>query len=296
MAMKIITGYTGEKHITPIDDARLHMGLFGNGEYVLPTGSQLTATIETATEIRIADGELIMQGRYARNDAAYETVLIANGSQGKYRNDLIVARYTKDTSTSIESINLVVITGTASATSATDPEYYTGNIENGETRDFPLYRVRLNGVAIEAVEKLWVLPTMASISANTPEEALSFLGGTSIKKLWQNAKPTSSFAAQTISLDLSGYDFILLVYKGVNSSSHDEVDFAKVGSARYITYARYMATESHIMTQYLRSTSVTTSGVRFEECLVKDFDSKVPSDNNNNGIIPSAIYGIKGVQ
>lgn len=161
MTMKIITGYTGTKHITPADDAGFHRGIFGDGDFVLPSGSQLAATIQSATEVRIADGELVMQGRHARNDSGYQAVAIANGTQGMYRNDLIVARYTKDASTSVESITLVAITGTASSGTASDPAHNTGDIENGETRDFPLYRVKLNGVNIDKVEKLWESPVLS---------------------------------------------------------------------------------------------------------------------------------------
>jgi hypothetical protein len=160
MAMKLITGYTGTKHITPADDAGLHKSIFGDGDFVLHSGSQLAATIQSATEVRIADGELVMQGRHARNDSGYQAVTIANGTQGMYRNDLIVARYTKESSTSVESISLIAITGTATSGTASDPAYSTGNIENGETRDFPLYRVKLNGINIEKVEQLWQSPVL----------------------------------------------------------------------------------------------------------------------------------------
>lgn len=160
MTLKIITGYTGSKHITPADDAGFHKSIFGEGDFVLHSGSQFAATIQSATEVRIADGELIMQGRHARNDSGYQAVAIANGSQGMYRNDLIVARYSKDASTSVESISLVAITGTASSETASDPTYNTGDIENGETRDFPLYRVKLNGITIADVEKLWQSPVL----------------------------------------------------------------------------------------------------------------------------------------
>lgn len=159
--MKIITGFTGEKHITPADDAGLIKGIFGQDDYVLPVGSQFATTIPSNTEIRIADGELVMQGRHARLDSEHESVIIANGEQVMNRHDLIVARYTKDTSTSVESIQLAVITGNAAIT-ATDPEYNTGDIDSGETRDFPLYRVKINGITIEAVEQLWK-PAITSI-------------------------------------------------------------------------------------------------------------------------------------
>lgn len=173
MTMKIITGYTGTKHITPADDAGFHRSIFGDGNYVLHSGSQFAATIQSATEIRIADGELIMQGRHARNDSGYQAVAIANGTQGMYRNDLIVARYSKDASTSVESISLVVITGTASSETASDPTYNTGDIENGETRDFPLYRVKLNGITIDSVEKLWEEPVLSIERGGTGKTTLA---------------------------------------------------------------------------------------------------------------------------
>lgn len=181
--MKIITGYTGEKHITPADDAGLHKSIFGEGDYVLHSGSQLAATIQSATEIRIADGELVMQGRHARNDSGYQAVAIANGTQGMYRNDLIVARYTKDANTSVESISLVAITGTATSGTASDPAHNIGNIENGETRDFPLYRVKLNGINIERVEQLWQLPVLPVECGGTGKNTVA-----GIKSLLELAK------------------------------------------------------------------------------------------------------------
>ena len=163
MTLKIITGYTGEPHITPADDAGFHKSIFGDGDYVLNAGSQFAATIQSATEISIADGELIMQGRHARNDSGSQTVTIANGSQSMNRNDLIVARYTKNSS--IESISLVVITGTATSGTASDPAYNTGSIDKGEARDYPLYRVKLNGITIDKVEKLFdIRKTMGGLS------------------------------------------------------------------------------------------------------------------------------------
>ena len=292
MAMKIITGYTGEKHITPIDDARLHKALFGNGDYVLPTGSQLAATIETATEISIADGELVMQGRYARNDST-QSLAISNGSQGMNRNDLIVARYTKNTITSVESVDLVVITGAATSGTAADPEYNKGDIENGETKDFPLYRVRLNGVAIEAVEQLWVMPTITGISTDTPEEVLQFLGGTNITKLWQNASPTSSFAEQEVlNIPIKGVNFIMAVFNTSTDNTRKYVAFAPVGY--YGEVLRIGNVDYTLALVYLqRRFAVTTAG----KLMFSDTYYKQTSNSVNNGyLIPYAVYGIKGVK
>lgn len=293
--MKIITGYTGEKHITPIDDARLHKALFGGDDYVLPTGSQLAATIETATQISIADGELVMQGRYARNDSA-QSLTINNGSQGMNRNDLIVARYTKNTVTSVESVDLVVITGAATSGTASDPEYNKGEIENGETRDFPLYRVKLNGVAIEAVEQLWVMPTITGISTDTPEEVLQFLGGTNITKLWQNGSPTSDFSGQTISgiADAGGQYPIIMAVFSMNADGRKLVSFTLTGWYGEVQWIGNME-ESQYETFFARRTWCVTQSGNF---IVSNAWSKQGSTSkeNNKYLIPYAVYGIKGVQ
>ena len=81
--MHIITGYTGENHITSADDASLHRAIFGEGDYVLDTGSKFKATIINNNTIRIDDGDLLIQGHLARiNPGDYEEVTIDNGTPG----------------------------------------------------------------------------------------------------------------------------------------------------------------------------------------------------------------------
>ena len=160
--MQIITGYTGESHITSADDASLYRGIFGAGDYVLDVGSKFAATIIDNNTIRIADGDLVIQGHQARiraND--YEEVTIDNGTPGLKRNDLIVARYKKNTTTGIESITLEVVKGIPGET-AVDPDIVQEDLTVGGTqRDFPLYRVSLNGLVLESITSLFtVLPSL----------------------------------------------------------------------------------------------------------------------------------------
>lgn len=197
MAMKIITGYTGEKHITASDDAGLHKGIFGAEDYVLNVGNMFAATIQSATEIRIADGELVMQGRHARIESGYESLVIENGSQGVRRNDLIVARYRKEAGTLVETITLAVIKGTGASGTAIDPTYSTGNIDNGETRDFPLYRVRISGVSIEGIDTLY--KTVSPLS-NTGKKAVCATGTSAAISLKEGefaTVPLSEFLVKT---------------------------------------------------------------------------------------------------
>lgn len=151
--MNIITGYRGEPHITSSQDRAGNQGSYGTGSYVLDVGNKLAATISSSTQVRIADGAICHQGCLANIDAGtYDAVSINNGAQGVNRIDLIVARYTKDSVTGVESIDLVVIQGSSVSGTPTPPSYRTGNIQNGDSPvDMPLYQVRLTGVTLSSV-------------------------------------------------------------------------------------------------------------------------------------------------
>lgn len=150
--MHIVTGYTGENHITSADDASLHRAIFGEGDYVLDTGSKFKATIIDNNTIRIDDGDLLIQGHLARiNPGEYEEVTIDNGTPDSERYDLIVAKYLKDNVTGIESVTIEVIKGTAGAT-PTEPDITQDDLKNGGLeRDFVLYRVLVDGATLDSV-------------------------------------------------------------------------------------------------------------------------------------------------
>ena len=168
MGAHLITGYAGKEHITSEDQGLFNAGAVGTGKYVLPVGSKFSYQIVTNNLIKIRDGVLVNQGRQiniAVND--YEELEIDNGLQALKRNDLIVMRYQKNTDTGIESASLIVIKGVSGET-AVDPSYITGNIINGDTADdFPLYRVKVNGLNIEKVEKMYKeIPSIDTLFSN----------------------------------------------------------------------------------------------------------------------------------
>lgn len=149
--MHLITGYAGQEHIQAIDQGAFNAALIGTGQFVLDKGKVLEAQVISNNQIRILDGELMMQGRFVRLDpGTYVDLAIENGAQGKKRNDLIVARYTKNTVTAIESVDLVVIKGTAVDSNPVDPACTEGDITNGAAtlHDFPLWRIPLDGLNV----------------------------------------------------------------------------------------------------------------------------------------------------
>ena len=146
--LHLITGRAGEKHVSAADDGALNAAVFGTGNYVLNEGGKMAATVVSNNAVRIADGAVMFNGRYIRLEG-YADLTIESGTQGTYRNDLIVVRYTKDTTANTESAKLVVIKGTASGSTAADPTYVDGNILEGAVQaDMPLYRIPLNNVNI----------------------------------------------------------------------------------------------------------------------------------------------------
>lgn len=164
--MHLITGYAGAEHVTAADAGSLHTAIFGSGQYVLDRGNKFAATIVTNNTIRIADGDIMMQGRHVRlAEGSYVDLTIDNSAQGMMRNDLIVARYTKDASTGVEAVNLVVIKGTAAASNPADPAYTAGDIINDHValNDMPLYRVPLDGLNVQTLVPLF---GMASLMAD----------------------------------------------------------------------------------------------------------------------------------
>lgn len=166
--MEIITGYTGKPHVTAEQDRDVNEGIFDTGSFVLKTGSQLAAELVSNNEIKVRDGVLVIQGCTAViKKNTYDSVTIANGSQGMKRIDLIVARYNKNEETKIEEVMLKVIQGTPNASTAAVPTYKTGDIQSGDlVADMPLYKVTLDGLNVTSVDKMFtVIPTLPELSS-----------------------------------------------------------------------------------------------------------------------------------
>lgn len=131
--------------------------------------------------------------------------------------------------------------------------------------------------------------------ATTAEEALRALGGVSITKLWQNARPTSDFAEQTISLALSGYDAVEIEYYASTSKTILDVTKKKIGAKSFLTgYMNQQSTSGYINV-ITRLINVTTSGIKFEKGFAKRTSDNSTASNYNSYCIPYKIYGVKEV-
>ena len=156
MSLNLITGYAGKAHITSAGDGAVNAAIYGGGRYVLNAGECFNYELLSNNQIRIKSGYAMNQGRKIELAVSdYEDIEIDNGLQGVKRCDLIVISYEKNVASGIETATMKVIKGT-SGDDYTDPEYTSGDILSGAILDdFPLYRVKINGLNVEAVEKLF---------------------------------------------------------------------------------------------------------------------------------------------
>lgn len=276
----LVTGYAGQAHVTAADDGSFNTAIFGVGQYVLNVGNKLAASVVTNNKITVSDGDILMQGRHIRlNEGSTVDLTIDNGAQGKLRNDLIVARYTKDAVSGVEEVNLVVIKGTAVDSDPADPEYTSGDIINDHalSNDMPLYRVPLNGLTVGTL---------------TPLFSVADLGGISMKKLWENASPTSTFPPQTVAIDLAEYDAIVVIY-GMNGNGSRGSVVVPIDGLRSQMFALGNEDNTSSTALVARKVEAHTTYVKFYEGYIKWGDDT--SQVYNTHACPQIIYGIKGV-
>lgn len=213
--LHLVTGYKGEEHIQSADQGSFNASFFGTGEFVMEAGNQFEASIMDNNTVRILDGDVLMKGRHLRIEPnTYADVTITTGTAGVNRNDLIVFEYKKNAATGVETSEIVVIKGTEASGNATDPEYVNGDILGGAIHNqMPMYRVRIEGVVLSAVEPMFttipsykalaekyakefqqacethldslnILDTMEEVEANTQENQLA--GALALKELSLN--------------------------------------------------------------------------------------------------------------
>lgn len=182
--VELVTGHANKAHATAEQAAGLNAGILGLDDYVLNVHDKFKITVVSANKVTIGTGELVMQGRHV-SQGTPEDLIVTNGSQGQKRNDLIVCRYAKG-SQNIESAKLVVVRGTPTTGTPTDPAVNTTSpLDGGTTYDMPLYRIPLDGITIGTPVALFnVLKPMSDVWDSLTQmpdiESGMFIGSTSV--------------------------------------------------------------------------------------------------------------------
>lgn len=152
MTIELVTGHAGSAHVSSADVGWFNAGTVGTGKYVLDTGTQFAAEVQSANLVTIGTGDAVFEGRHVRISAT-ENVAIDNGAQDVNRNDIIAIKY--NYTPTLESAELVVLKGTATSGSATDPTIPSGSILNGDSEAYmPLWRIPISGITVGTPQKL----------------------------------------------------------------------------------------------------------------------------------------------
>lgn len=113
------------------------------------------------------------------------------------------------------------------------------------------------------------------------------------KLLWINPNPTTAFNAQTISLDLSNYDAVEVVYKLYTTQQYDVTGQITYQSNQSVTVSASGTGGffSGADAPMARTSSMSSNGVHFSAGSLCGGSSTWAV--NNNVLIPYKIYGIK---
>lgn len=266
--MNIVTGYRNEPHVTAQQLRDTFIGVFGVTPRIIKgVGAELAATVISANEVQIADGLVCCQGCTAEIQyGTTESMTIENGEQGMLRVDLIVARFTRNSGTAVESMELAVIKGTSAANDPVAPSYNTGLIADGDSPvDFPIYRVNLNGISITSVDALVdtvSVPSMidgavgelkrtkalsVAYSWNRYTDATSLANCYAYKKsgmLWLRGRisltaPMPTNTALTTVARISGWNGVLSAFENVPMNDKSAVLSVVVTDDGLIQFANY---------------------------------------------------------
>lgn len=167
--MELVTGRAGSPHITAQQDRQLHQGIWGEEAYILNTGNMLEPQVQSSNKILIKDGALMYQGAlFSVKVGTTDEITINNGNQGMKRKDLVVVRYTYDSSQNIESATWLVYQGTPTGSNPVLPSGISGDIQAGDAVvDVPYLAVTLDGINIVSVDVIpEVVPDIPAIDAS----------------------------------------------------------------------------------------------------------------------------------
>lgn len=104
-------------------------------------------------------------------------------------------------------------------------------------------------------------------------QLLTTSNGIQIKKVWENASPTSAFPNQTLTLDLLSYDLVIILFNLDSNSRSTSPAIVPIGHPGVSSYGNNV-----------RTFLVHTNDI--------NFDTASP---NSAVMIPYVIYGMKGV-
>ena len=171
-AITISTPASEPAHITAADDAFIYDSLLSGESGIL---GELTCVKLTDNSVQLSNGGVSNKGYIARiPQGEPETLTVTSGSYGSSRCDLVVSEFTKGSAATADAHVFKVITGTAGST--TPPTLSTSDLlYSGDVNQIELFRIILNGTAIQSVTK--TAPSLPAAQSGREIVGRSFFSG-----------------------------------------------------------------------------------------------------------------------
>ena len=112
-----------------------------------------------------------------------------------------------------------------------------------------------------------------------------------IDLVWTNPSPTSSFASQTVLIDLSSYNAVIVEFNYTDTSYGYTVIAVKNGLPMQANCITNILSAS-IGNVVYRTAQMTSTGVLISDCYRKAFNATTVGTVDNTRMIPIRIYGI----
>lgn len=155
-----------------------------------------------------------------------------------------------------------------------------------------------NAVTDDYINQTWIdivggIPIIWRRNGNIERDwNCNWIEETSIELLWENASPISRFPAQTISLNLGGYDFVEILFQfSTGLTTYGIIQSVKVPIGNNI-YVNGMFSGKFTK----RQAQINTDGVTFENGGILDSYGSAAITDNDGVLVPYKIIGIKGVR
>lgn len=183
--MAVLINGNGYSPVTAQQDADLYAGIIGNATTILGVGEKMAATIIDANTIRVADGEMVSQGRRIHIDAGeYDDFTIPTGAANTTRYYIIGYRLYSDSNGN--ELAEKFVRQVASATTVIQE----ASLRDGAAESYvSLYRVQQDGFTISNVSAIartngvlgiidMIYPVGAIYMSVNSANPRAFLGGT----------------------------------------------------------------------------------------------------------------------
>lgn len=156
----------------------------------------------------------------------------------------------------------------------------------------PVQAPKVTGLAApagnaDAVNKSYVDEKAASLTKQIDTKV-------SMTLLWENASPTSEFAAQMIPIDLQDYDAVEICFRSSNTETGLDTVRTKLGNTMRHYSISVPTSGSYACGAYIREANILAEGIDFTDTRYKRTNVTTAASTINTVHIPLYIYGIKG--